>query len=170
MNFILYPTSSNRFMQLLHVILSTLLILTSCKNEEERIELISQEATYEPTIVTCIDIDIICIQKLQSSYLIRNDKEYKELLNYRSSHPDCPNYELPYINFNTHTLLGYHTVVGGCSAPKVQKILIKNSTNYIFRVSIEQEGACKIAQSVSVWCLVPKINNNESISYEQILL
>jgi hypothetical protein len=154
-------------MQLIYISLSIFLLFTSCKTNDEIVEPIAQEIMQEPIRVNYTDIEIICIQKLKSSYIITNDKQYQDLLNGRSAHPDCPQYVLPYINFNKNTLLGFHTVVGGCSSPKIQKDIIKNNKNYIFRVSIEQEGACKIAQSISDWCLIPKINNNDSVSFEQ---
>jgi len=109
-------------------------------------------------IIPCKKITFKCAQIYGGNYFINNDAIYHEIFQVRSPHPACLDYSFPVIDFSQYSLLGIVTSTGGCSAPKINYSVIKNSdNNYIYELNIEQQGPCELCFGVKVWCLIPKI-------------
>ena len=109
-------------------------------------------------IIPCTKITSKCTQIPGGNYFINNDTTYHALFQIRSQHPACLDYSFPIIDFSQYSLLGIVTSTGGCSAPKINYSVIKNSdNNYIYELNIEQQGPCELCFGVKVWCLIPKI-------------
>ncbi len=120
-------------------------------------------------IIPCEKITFKCDQIPEGNYFINNDTTYHALFQVRSLHPACLNYSFPIIDFSQYSLLGIITSTGGCSSPKIEYSITKNSdNNYIYELNIEQQGLCKRGFGVRVWCLIPKIANNSIIDFNII--
>lgn len=117
--------------------------------------------------IQCQEIEIKCTQSKNGNYVIRNNQEYHDMVKNISTNPNCKSYTLPVIDFNQYTLLGIVTEVAGCQEPKNNHMITKEANeNYTFNLDIEQQGYCKINFSVSVWCLVPKINGSSNVEFK----
>lgn len=119
-------------------------------------------------IIPCQDVSILCSQVHPSENVIRNEKEYQALLNVRSLHPDCDSYKLPLIDFNQYTLLGISFGAGGSKVPIIEHQIIKlTNGNYRFIVKIKQKVGYEREWSYEIWCLIPKIENNENVEFKK---
>jgi len=129
--------------------------------------LYSQVNTNEE-IIQCIEFTIGCRTiHGDGKFVIKNNDEYIKLLeNNRSPHPDCINYELPYIDFNQNTLIGYESGISGCDFPTVSYQVMKTDNNYIFKINIIQKGNCKRSNLINTWCLIPKIENESMVEFK----
>ncbi len=120
-------------------------------------------------IIPCTKITFKCAQIYGGNYFINNDTTYHELFQIRSQHPACLDYSFPVIDFSQYSLLGIVTSTGGCSSPKIEYSITKNSdNNYIYELNIEQQGCCKPKLGVKVWCLIPKIADNSIVDFNII--
>ena len=118
-------------------------------------------------IIPCKKITFKCAQIYGGNYFINNDAIYHEIFQVRSPHPACLDYSFPIIDFSQYSLLGIVTSTGGCSAPKINYWVIKNSdNNYIYELNIEQQGYCKVNFGVEVWCLIPKIADSCVVDFK----
>ncbi len=120
-------------------------------------------------IIPCTKVSCKCAQTSEGNYFINNNTTYHELFQIRSQHPACLDYSFPVIDFSQYSLLGIVTSTGGCSSPKIEYSITKNSdNNYIYELNIEQQGCCKPKLGVKVWCLIPKIADNSIIDFNII--
>jgi hypothetical protein len=121
--------------------------------------------------IPCEDIEIGCLilgRDLGGEHIIRNNTEYQKLMDFPSPHHDCGNYQLPLIDFNKYTLLGYVSGTGGCAAPIISHTVRKQNNNRIIDIFITQQGGCKMLNSFTVWCLIPKIDENSNVNFNII--
>lgn len=118
--------------------------------------------------IPCEEITIKCYQGRESKFVIRNEMEYQALLNERSPHPDCPSYQLPIIDFTTHTLLGIRTTATGCKEPTWEHNVYYDLQNnkYVFDLFITVYEECARGNPVKIWCLVPKIKDNDLVDFK----
>ncbi|MEN9445758.1 MAG: hypothetical protein RL728_270 [Bacteroidota bacterium] len=118
--------------------------------------------------ISCEKIDIGCLilgRETNGEHIIRNEFEYQKLLNERSDHSNCGNYELPAIDFNRYTLIGYISSIEGCDFPQISFEIIKQNNQYSINLTIIQKGLCKRNNPVKVWYLIPKIDESSTINF-----
>jgi len=164
-------------LRFIFLILSSCFSLASCSENEET-EAIKpytgfnnseQIVSQEVIPIKCEDIDIMCVQKLKPNYVIRSSEEYQTLLINKISHSKCYNYTPPTINFNKHTLIGYHSFIAGCKPPELEKTITKDTINsYIIMIKVTQIGLCKRRNPIQIWCLIPKISLDAKVSFHEI--
>ena len=119
---------------------------------------------YEEVTIGCL------IGRTCHECIITNEADYKTLLKERSPHNDCANYELPYIDFNTFTLIGNTIATSGCKSPEINKEIVKISKEkkYILKVNIKQNGRCQALFSKRFWIIIPKIESDYTIEFGEI--
>ena len=122
----------------------------------------------EEEIIPCEEIEIKCAQGAHGNFVIKNQAEYEALLNIRSSHPDCGNYQLPPIDFNQYTLLGVDAGAGGCEFPKLEHKIIKTDNVYTFNYTVREQWICKVGFRFSIWCLIPKMDEESIVKFNAI--
>lgn len=160
-------------MKIIFFLMSLSFSIVSCNEAEETVTPIdtisnSELRVQEPIIVPCNNIEIICLQTQQSEYVIQNNDQYQDLLKSTSPHPDCRRYELPDIDFSKNTLIGYHSIIAGCEIPKIDKTVYKeNNQNYTIVIEVTQIGTCERGNSINIWCLIPKINLDAKVTFEE---
>lgn len=117
--------------------------------------------------IPCEDIVLKCNQIRHGNYIINNNVEYQDLLTIRSLHPDCGNYELPLIDFNSYTLLGVFTSTAGCSNPIISHVVTKNTAtnDFVLAVNSTQRGLCERNWKIEIWCLIPKVTDSSKIKF-----
>jgi len=117
--------------------------------------------------IPCQEIIIKCTQSARGNYVIRSEKEYKDLLKIDSPYPDCASYQLPAIDFSQYTLIGIITSSAGCAEPKTECNILKNidTDTYQVNLKIMQHGMCKINFSIDKWCLIPKIDDMANVEF-----
>lgn len=117
--------------------------------------------------IRCQEIFIKCSQIEVGNYIIRNKIEYSDLIKVKQSLPACSNYELPAIDFDTNTLIGIKTSVGGCGTPQVEHYVIKKNESGVYSLvlSIKENGGCENVFRLTLWCLIPKIEQNVKVDF-----
>lgn len=118
--------------------------------------------------VPCEKIEIGCLvfeKNILGQHVITNNEDYRQILEPRSPHPDCGSYQLPDIDFNQYTLIGYISSVAGCDFPKISYEAIRNNNQYSINIEIIQRGFCMRNNPVKVWCLIPKIDENSDVNF-----
>lgn len=108
--------------------------------------------------IECKEIKIMCTQSAHGEYVINNNHDYYKLLDQRSTHPDCTDYNLPQIDFEKYVLVGYISSIGGCSPPNLTKLIFSDDTKYYVNIYVKKNGFCKTSNSIEVWYLIPKMN------------
>lgn len=139
------------------VILLTISLLFSFKSKKQ-----------EEEIIPCEEITLGCMilgRETQGEYVIKNNTDYQKLIQQKSPHSDCSNYQLPAIDFYDYTLIGYVSSVGGCDEPKVTHNVTKINNNYVVNVEIQQIGMCQRNNSIKTWCLIPKVQDNATVKF-----
>ncbi len=150
-------TNENLFLSITFFLISIMLFCNGCAQE--------QNASVDETI-SCEEIILMCAQTKGGEYIIKNNAEYQELLRVRSSHPNCSGYDLPTIDFNQYTLIGYLSPASGCITPTINHEVIKTSQgNYVIDIIITEYGGCKPNWDVGFWCLIPKLENNTFVEF-----
>ncbi len=117
--------------------------------------------------VPCKEITLRCMLpgKIGVEHVIRNNTDYQKLIQYKNPYSDCDNYQLPAIDFNDYTLIGYVSGIAGCDFPKVNHNVIKTNNNYLINVEIQQIGQCKRNNPIKIWCLIPKVEESASVKF-----
>lgn len=120
--------------------------------------------------VSCEEISIKCTQIKDGNYFINSQNEFEDKLQIKSTHPICVNYELPKIDFGKYSLLGFVASTGGCEEPTIKYFVTNNNLLNIseFNIEINEIGECLRNNIVTVWCLVPKINNEVKFNVNYI--
>lgn len=113
-------------------------------------------------------IQLMCTQSPEGEYIIRNNEEYQQLLNARSPHPDCGNYELPDIDFSKYILVGYVSSIAGCSSPEISLKVIREGKGYLSSIMIQKDGLCKLNNRFTLWYLLPKEGGDLNIDFKVI--
>ncbi len=110
--------------------------------------------------IICIDYDII---NNNDRYIIKSDIEYKNMYySIKSNYQSCLNYQLPIIDFNKYTLLGYITK----NYPHdIKQTIYKNEyeKKYVYVVNVTITSFNKILITKTNWLLVPKIPSDYSV-------
>lgn len=122
-------------------------------------------------IISCEEINLGCMvlgRETQGEHVIKNNTEYQKLIQQKSPHSDCSNYQLPSIDFNDYTLIGYVSGIAGCDFPKVNHNVIKTNNNYLINIEIQQIGQCKRNNIIKIWCLIPKVEESASVKFNVI--
>lgn len=122
----------------------------------------------EEEIIPCEEITLGCMilgRGTQGEHVIRNNTDYQKLIQQKSPHSDCSNYQLPAIDFYDYTLIGYVGGVAGCGEPKILHQVVKMNTNYVVNIEIQQIGFCKRMNSITIWCLIPKVGDNAAVKF-----
>lgn len=100
------------------------------------------------------------------------DEEYEELVReiFYSTLPfkGTENYIHPKINFNQYTLLGQDANSGGCELPAYKIEVLKNGTEYVYRITIKQIGNCEMSILKNKWILIRKIPTGSNVKFEKI--
>jgi hypothetical protein len=118
--------------------------------------------------ISCEKIDIGCLilgRETNGEHIIRNEFEYQKLLKEGSTHSNCDSYQLPSIDFNKYTLIGYISSIAGCDFPQISYEIIKQNNQYSINIIAIQQGVCKRNNSIKVWCLIPKVDESSSIKF-----
>ena len=105
------------------------------------------------------EINLGCHISGGSTYYINSLEEFKKLW---KDHANCYAFDMPKIDFEKYSLIGYQTSSGGCEPPIFnQKILKDNFTNvYEITIQVTEKGLCKALFQIYKWSLVPKINSS----------
>ena len=121
----------------------------------------------EEEIIPCEEITLRCMLpgKIGVEHVVRNNTDYQKLIQHKNPYSDCSNYQLPAIDFYDYTLIGYVSSVGGCDEPKIMHKVIKINNNYVVNVEIQQIGLCKRNNSITIWCLIPKVEDNVTVKF-----
>lgn len=100
-------------------------------------------------------------------FIITSNEIYHSLLQYKSTHPRCENFELPSIDFSQYRLLGKYAQGGGCSIDFVRKVFRDDSNKkIIYSIKVVEEGSCeKLGASVN-WILIPKVPSDYSVEFQ----
>lgn len=129
------------------------LLFFACKKEDVDPGIILQEVD----LGYCIPQDVI-----GQEYVIESDSMYQLLLGYSV----CPDYSLPYIDFNAHTLLGKFAS-GQCKVSFQPQVLKDElSKQYNFVVYVFDRGICKSQGMKMNWVLVPKLPPNWVVKFD----
>ncbi|UTW64808.1 hypothetical protein KFE94_08920 [bacterium SCSIO 12643] len=126
----------------------------------------------EQNPIECKSLDIGCLQiggENSGELIIRTNEEYQRLLLRRSPHSDCGNYELPLIDFNNHILIGYIKGFKGCKEPIANHTISEVNGTIQFNVEVEELGACKRLNWVTIWCMVNKTEENPTVSFKETI-
>lgn len=118
--------------------------------------------------VLCEEINLGCIVlggNISGKHVIQNNTEYESLLINRYRENDCSNYQLPNIDFDNYTLIGYVCSAGGCSPPIYSKKITQATSQYFINLEIIKQGHCKINHTVEIWCLIPKIQRKKDVQF-----
>ena len=113
-------------------------------------------------------IQLMCTQSPEGEYIIRNNLEYQQLLDERSTHPNCDTYELPLIDFEKYVLIGYVSGVSGCSPPDVSHIVTRKKEVFLCSIIVHKVGGCKLNNTFAFWVLLPKQYKKLNIDFEII--
>ena len=142
---------------LLPLLAAIMLGSASCSKNE----LIKIEGLQEITFEDCLVIN-------QSEYVIKEDLDYKELVNDTStSRPGCEDFQLPYIDFVERSLLGRFTQVQGCNVSYIRELYADpDAEMYEYRIRIQVSGNCQNELSNMNWISVPKLPDNYGVRYK----
>lgn len=122
----------------------------------------------EEEIIPCEEITLGCMilgRETQGEHLIKNNTDYQKLIQLKAPYSDCSNYQLPAIDFYDYTLIGYVGGVAGCGEPKVTHQVVKINNNYVVNLEIQQIGLCERNNSITIWCLIPKVEDNATVKF-----
>lgn len=142
----------------------TLLVLTTLTLFAFKNRLLNSEE-----IIPCQEITLKCLvlgREISGEHIIKNNTEYQKLILERSPHSNCGNYQLPVIDFNQYTLIGYVSSVAGCDFPEVTHEIKKTNNNYSVHINITQIGLCERNNPIEFWCLIPKISDNSLVEFK----
>lgn len=120
-------------------------------------------------IIPCEEIKLKCLvlgREISGEHIVKNDTEYQKLILERSPHSSCGNYQLPAIDFNQYTLIGYISSIAGCNFPELTHEIKKTNNNYFVNINITQIGLCERNNPITFWCLIPKINDSSLVEFE----
>ncbi len=111
-------------------------------------------------VVPCEAIIIKCTQPTPGNYFINSFKEYNDSIIKKSSYSECSDYDLPDIDFEKYSLLGFVCSVGGCDDPQIKYTVVRNITfeKEEFNIDVSVIGECLRNNLVEVWCIIPKTN------------
>lgn len=118
--------------------------------------------------ISCEKIDIGCLilgRETRGEHIIKNDIEYQQLIQSRSTHSNCSDYQLPEIDFNKYTLIGYVSSIAGCDLPKISYEIIKQNNQYSINLTVIQHGMCERNNPIKTWCLIPRVEESSVIKF-----
>lgn len=127
-----------------------------------------KQGSLQGITINCEEIDIGCLilgRETTGEHIVKNNTEYQELIQFRSPHSNCDNYQLPVVDFNKYTLIGYISSIAGCDSPQISHEIRKQNNQYMINITIIQQGVCKRNNPVKVWCLIPKVDESSAIKF-----
>jgi hypothetical protein len=128
-----------------------------------------QFKNYSQEIVKTENIELGCLiigRGVAGEKVITNNSDYQKLIENRSPHSDCVDYELPLIDFEKHSLLSYVGSVGGCQQPRVSYYVERELGILYFKISVVQKGNCFRLNSVVIFLLIPKLEKNQEVRFD----
>jgi len=152
-----------------------MLLIVGCKNEQPTLYSLPDKYTIQNdtnwvVVMDTMSIDIRCLSfdKLNNNYVIDDSISYNQLLQTRWEYWDCPNYQLPLIDFTQYTLIGYMTKTGPC---EIKRTVYKNDSQrkYYYLINITITSWDKILVVNDNWLLVPKINPGYTFVFDTIM-
>ena len=101
----------------------------------------------------------ICFELEEGTHIINSDAELDAVLEGQ----DCPQL---YIDFNTHTLLGFYTEGSGCDIDFSPTLYVnEDDQTYHYVVKVKERGHCaKLAMTMN-WMSVPKIPADYAVEF-----
>ncbi len=100
----------------------------------------------------------------QENYIIKSDSAYQQAFtNTSTGQTNCI---LPFIDFNTQTLLGVRAT-GQCEIKVIREVTsLDNESKYHFKVTVKSCGLCKKMAYVDNWVTVPKLPSGWTVTFE----
>ena len=123
----------------------------------------------EQDIIAVESIDLNCVSMAgmsDRSVIVNNNDQYQKLLQNRLANVACSNYELPRINFENSTLIGFNSVVVGCKKPEISSLVTKKGGDYLIEIFVDQKGHCKMGHFISLWQVLPKTQDESKLSFK----
>ena len=100
-------------------------------------------------------------------FIINSEKDYQNLLQYRSPADYCDDFQLPSVDFSQFTLLGKYADGSGCAIDFVREIYRDDvNKEIIYSITVVEEGTCKMMGVSMNWALVPKISPDYTVRFE----
>ncbi len=123
----------------------------------------------EVTDTMSINIECMDGDKIAENYVIRNTNEYNKLLDIRWQYFDCPDYELPEIDFNDHTLIGFVTKTG---PSEIKRSVYRNDAEekYFYNIDISITGIEEILIVRNNWLLIPRLEEKYSVIFDTTMI
>jgi hypothetical protein len=119
-------------------------------------------------IIETEEVEIGCLilgRGVSGEKIITNNSDYQSLLEHRSPHPNCVDYQLPIIDFEKHTLLSYVGGAGGCDTPEVSYEVERESEQINVNIQITEFGNCLPLHPVIIRVLIPRIESNSQVEF-----
>jgi hypothetical protein len=135
------------------------ILFISCSQDEstkyENPPIILDENWVEITDTSSIEIKCLDGDKIDEKYIIRDSNAYNDFYEILWQYNDCPDYELPSIDFDKYTLLGYITRTGECD---IIRQVFKNDSDkkIMYHLEITITSNRKILITNYNWMLIPK--------------
>lgn len=124
---------------------------------ESLIEIEGAEHIY---IKNCVDYEL-------NEFIIDDKDSYLDL--FTRPHPTeyCQNFQIPEIDFENRTLLGYYSTIQGCSL-KYRRTLMADpdEKEYIYTIYYRNEGDCEKTISYMHWMSIPQLPSDYSVRFE----
>jgi hypothetical protein len=99
--------------------------------------------------------------------IIRNQREYEELYQYLSPHPDCRSYVPPHIDFGNEILVSLEADVGGCSEPEREITITGSENSCSVKLVIKQMGICRALFQKQIFIVVKKTDCNKIVIHTE---
>lgn len=165
-------------MQLFYITFGFLLTFTSCNSSEDYPEPDIQSLTLNvendslnnifdksTTLIEAIDTTIMCVQGLhETELIIRSQIEYDKVLEVRSPHPDCKDYNLPPIDFNKYILIGIRRSAAGNYVTSNKKITFQEGIFFI-TYHITQHGRVERLNHIREYFLIEKNGDQNQVEF-----
>ena len=102
-----------------------------------------------------------------TGYVITNNSQYQALRNSTLNHYiNCDTAQLPTIDFNIYSLLGYFTE-GTCSLNNTKEIVLdQRHRQYIYKIKVQEYGMCKMLVTTMNWALVPRLPGGYKVVFD----
>lgn len=148
-------------------ILLLVLGLSSCRNENTTAP--TQENGF--LIKDTQSVEIICVDesKMDTTYIIRTEEDYKKLQNFRRQNEYCVDsvYKFPAVDFSKKTLFGYLGSMKSSCSPKVAYSVVFDSTNktYTVQINLTRKGNPSWNYSYKPFFTIPKIADSSKVRW-----
>lgn len=149
------------------MMLLILFVITGCEKNDEFTEITDKVEFLEPNFFgTCFSG---FYDEGYSEVIIKNEEAYQDFGNTVRIHPynlNCDTADLPMIDFNKYSLIGKYTSGGGCSVSYTRQVFRdEKNKKYIYEISAEYSGTCRMLIININWALIPKIPKGYTIEF-----